>query len=377
MSACCLKRNIVSLLLLGCSMFGGSILPIQAAEPALRILNWDDYIAPDLIHAFEQQNAVSVEYMSYANLDEFSQLFFDPAQHFDLVVPPSRIVEFLANRELIRNLDETRLQHLDGLKQDLFREYRQQDTGALNGIPYLWGTTGLGVNRKALAQQGVASSIDSWALLFDPELRKKAAQCGIGLLNERDEMFAAALVYLGFSINTQDKEQLSQAGILLKSVVADVSYLHPLQFRKDLAAGKICVAVGYSGDLLASIAGNPDLEYFVPAEGGSLWVDVLAIPVNTTSADMAYRFINYLMTDNIAATNSEYLEYPTAMTSAIPFLDPLIASNNNIYPADRQMTTLELMAPRDRSTSRIMRRLWADVLCSHSEWCAVPLMSEF
>jgi putrescine transport system substrate-binding protein len=289
MSACYLKRNIVSLLLLGCSIFGCAILPIQAAEPVFRILNWDDYIAPDLIRAFEEQNAVSVEYISYSSLDEFSTLFFDPDQHFDLVVPPSRIVEFLANRELIRNLDESRLQHLDGLKQDLFREYRQQDTGALNGIPYMWGTTGLGVNRKALAEQGIASSIHSWALLFDPELRQKAAQCGIGLLNERDELFAAALVYLGFSINTQDKEQLSQAGILLKSVVAEVSYLHPLQFRKDLAAGKICVAVGYSGDLLSSIADNPDLEYFVPAEGGSLWVDVLAIPANTTAEDMAYR----------------------------------------------------------------------------------------
>jgi spermidine/putrescine-binding protein len=83
------------------------------------------------------------------------------------------------------------------------------------------------------------------------------------------------------------------------------------------------------------------------------------------------------MTDNIAAINSEYLEYPTAMTSAMPFLDPLIATNNKIYPPDIRMKTLELMAPRDRSTSRIMRRLWADVLCSHSEWCAVPLMSEF
>lgn len=347
------------------------------ANPTLKILNWDDYIAPEVIAGFEQKYGVEIDYSVYTSLDEFAGLFYDQNNQFDLIFPPSRIINVLKNGGLIQDLDIAKINRYNTIRQDIQTEFTQHDEGVASGVLYLWGTTGLGVNQKKLSEQGIAKESNSWKLLFDTDTRKKAAQCGIGLLNERDELFAAALAWLGYSVNTVKKTELVEAGQLLKEVISDVSYLHTTQFRQDLKDNKICVAVGYSGDLQAVAAENPEVSYFIPREGNALWMDAMAIPTNAASPELAYTFINYAMQSQVAADNTNYLAYPNGMEEASKYVDADIINNPQIYPPISRLRNMEALAPKDRKTARVMHRLWVSVLCSRGSWCSVPPISAF
>jgi putrescine transport system substrate-binding protein len=343
----------------------------------LRILNWGEYIAPAVIADFEQKYHVHIDYTGYYSIEEFSEKLFNPDLHFDVVFAASRIINSLDESSKIVALDNLRLPRLDEIRRDIMQQYQQQDSGKLHAIPYMWGTTGLGVNVALLQKLGIAEYKDSWALLFDPAVRHKAAQCGIALLNERDELFAAALVYLGFSVNSTNPDELAAAGLLLKQSTADASYLHATQYRTDLLNGKVCVAVGYSGNVLADIQGKPELAYFIPREGAAIWIDVMSVSSNTKEPDLAYHFIDFLMQPQNAARNSNYLSFPTAMQSAMPFIDKAIADNPAIYPAAGSNRHLEAMVPQDKAVSRIKHRLWVTAICSGRSWCSIPMTSFF
>jgi putrescine transport system substrate-binding protein len=355
-----------------------NIVSVQAqAARTLRILNWADYIDPDIIREFEQNHQVTVEYVPFTNVDEFSTLLFDHRNQFDLVFPPTRMVNILSANGYLKNIDSERLPEKQDIRAHIINDYYQQDDGALNALPYMWGTTGLGVNTRKLKELGLVGSENSWALLFDPVIRKKAAQCGIGLLNERDELFAAALLYLGYSANTLNHEQLNEAGLLLKDTMKDVSYLHTARFRQDLVDGKLCVAVGYSGDLLTEFARTHDLAYFIPKEGAAIRMVAMAIPENAPAPDLAYQFMEYLMRGDVAARNSAWLYSPSVMASATQYVSPEILANPAIYPEVSSLHQMETLSPRDRKTNRYVHRLWVEALCSGRSWCAVPMSSEF
>ncbi|WP_430459523.1 ABC transporter substrate-binding protein [Thalassolituus sp. LLYu03] len=347
------------------------------AGETLRVLNWGDYIDPDVIKEFEQKNNVTVEYVEYNSVDEFGTLFFNPKNQYDVIFPASRIVRRLAEANLIRPLDTSKLPDYRNLRSDIMAEYNQQDTGGVHGIPYMWGTTGMGVNKAEMQRLGIAEKEHTWALLFNSELRSKVASCGIALLNERDEIFAAALRYLGYSVNTQDEAQIDQAGELIKEALADVKYLHTTQYRDDLKAHKVCLVVGYSGDILGEIDGDEALTYVIPDEGAAMWIDIMSIPANSQHTEMAYRFVRFMMEAQIAARNSSYLAYPTAMQSALPYVDKDVLDTPVVYPSVAVLGKLEAMKPLERHTNTRMHRLWVKAMCSGRSWCSVPMKSFF
>lgn len=351
----------------------------EAAEnlKVLRILNWPDYMDPAVIKEFEQANQVQVVYTEFANVDEFSNLVFDNNSRFDLIFPPSRMMNVLAKNGYLQDIDMERLPAASDIRNHIINDYYQQDEGVLNGLPYMWGTTGLGVNTRKLQQLGLEGSEHSWKLLFDAETRKRAAQCGIALLNERDELFAAALLYLGYSANSLNHKQLSEAGELLKATLADVNYLHTAQFRQDLLDGKICVAVGYSGELISEFSQARDLAYFLPEEGAAIRMVAMAIPATAPNTDLAYEFMQYLMRADIAARNSAWLNSPSVMASAASYVSPALLANPMIYPEVSMLHQMETLSPRDRKTNRYVHRLWVEALCSSRKWCSVPTMSDF
>jgi len=349
------------------------------AEQTLRVLNWGDYIDPDVITEFESEFNAKVDYVTYDNVDEFSTKLFNPENKFDVIFPASRVVQRLSEAKLIRTLDVSKFPDYKGLRNDVMSMYLEQDSEpGLHGVPYMWGTTGIGENTVALKKAGIPENrLHSWAMLFDPGLRKKAATCGIALLNERDELFAGALIYLGYSINTTDKNQIEQAGELLKETLADVKYLHTTQYRPDLHDHKVCLVVGYSGDILAETGEDDALDYIIPDEGASLWVDVMAIPTNSENPNLAYAFIRYMMRSQIAARNSNYLAYPTAMETALPLVDKEVLDSPVVYPNVEVLNKLQAMNPLDKKTNSRMHRLWVRAMCTGRTWCSVPMTSFF
>jgi putrescine transport system substrate-binding protein len=343
----------------------------------LRILNWNEYVDPDVISQFETENNVTIEYVEFNNNDEFSDQFFDSKNQFDVIFPSSVIVGILKENNLIKKLDRSKFTHYKNINQIVMSGLKFEDENNEYTVPYMWGTTGIGYNVKSLKKVGINTDEISWSLIFDETQRKKAASCGIGLINERDEIFSAALSYLGYSINTKDNNQLKEAGELIKVAYRDIKYLHTNQYTDDLRENNICVGVGYSGDILAEIEENEDINYVIPSQGAAMWIDVMAIPTNSPSPDLAYRFIDFLMSPKAAAKNSDYAAYPTPMLDAQANVDPENLADNTIYPDEATLAMLQMIAPTDKKERRLKQRLWTKAICVQGRWCSVPMRSIF
>ena len=350
---------------------------VSQAQQVLNVLNWSEYIDPDVVSDFEQKHNAKINYTEFESVEQYTTEFFAKDAQFDVTFPGSTMLNLLIENNLIDTLDKSQLSHYNNLSKDVMKTLANHDKGNQHSIPYMWGTTGLGVNTKALKKLGLTNVQNSWSLIFDERSRKKIKSCGMALLNERDELFSAALTYLGYSVNTTSKDELRTAGTLLKETLTDAIYLHTSQQYTDLASGKVCVIVGYSGDVIGSTEENTDTAYFIPREGAPMWVDVMTISKNSTKKALAHAFINHLLDAKSAAKNSNFITYPTPVVAAEPFLEDDILSNPIIYPPQNIMSRLQAQAPQTRKVSNIKHRLWVKAICSGGKWCTVPMKSFF
>lgn len=353
------------------------ILSATTHAQSIRILNWGDYINPDVISEFESLKGIKVEYVEFNNNEEFFEAFFNNENKFDVIFPASYLVKTLKDNNLIKKLDKSKFKHHKNFNHVVMNGLKHQDKKNQYTVPYMWGTTGIGYNAKALRKLGIHDSDISWSLIFDKALREKVASCGIGVLNERDEIFSAALSYLGYSINTKEKSELTAAGSLIKEAYKDFSYLHTNQYTDDLKDNKICIGVGYSGDILAQTEENSDINYIIPNQGATMWIDVMAIPTNSQSPELAYEFIDYLMSAKASAQNSNYAAYPSPMLDAQVHVEPEILADKVIYPDTVTLANLAMIAPSGKKVRRIKHRLWVKAICVQGKWCSVPIRSFF
>lgn len=358
-----------------CTMIITLSLSFSVQSSTLRILNWGDYLDPDVITGFEERYNTKIEYVEFNNSEEFAEIFFDTNNKFDVIFPASDAVTVLRENNLITKLNKSKFSNYKNINNAVMDGLKLQDKHNQYTVPYMWGTTGIGFNAKTLKKYGIKAEDISWSLIFDEKQRKKVAKCGIGVVNERDEIFSAALNYLGHSINTQDKAQLIAAGALIKEAYVDFTYLHTNQYTDDLKDNKICVGIGYSGDILAQTEENPDIDYVIPNQGATMWIDVMAIPTNSPSPTLAYTFIDYLMSPEASAKNSNYAAYPTPMLNAQPFVDAEILSDNTIYPNEETLASLNMIAPATKKSRRLKHRLWVKAICIKGKWCSVPMRS--
>jgi putrescine transport system substrate-binding protein len=239
----------------------------------------------------------------------------------------------------------------------------------------MWGTTGIGINWTAAERAGVkrTSEVD-WSFVFDSEKREAFIACGIVPLNERDEVFAAALKYAGYSVNSTDKSELSIASDYIKSLAGDVKYFHSGIFNEELASGDACMVIGYSGDILAEAykAESDDIEYYIPEQGTAVWYDLLAIPSNAMHTEAAHAFINFLTSPEVAAANTNYNAYPNPLDTSLEYVDEEILHDEKIYPNEEVLKRLEGFSVLDRRTKRLKKKLWVIANCTAGAYCEVP-----
>ena len=348
-------------LLLGCN-----------GEPVgseLRIYNWTDYIAPETVALFEAQTGIRVTYDVFDSNEMLEAKLLSGASGYDIVVPTSDFMGRQIIAGVFQPLDPLQLPNHRYLDPQLMAVVAGLDEGNRYGVPYLWGTTGLGVNLDLVRQRlGEDAPLDSLALLFDPENISRLADCGVAVLDAPQELFGAALLYAGEDPRSMAPEPYGEvARPLLAAIRPYVRYFHSSQYINDLANGEICLAFGWSGDILqardrALEAGSDiSLAYFVPREGALLWFDMLAIPTDAPNVDNAHRFINFLLQPEVIAQVSNYVKYANANLAATPLLPADIRDDPAIYPpADvRDRLYTDVVTPP--SVDRVINRLWTAI----------------
>jgi len=339
------------------------------AHPVVHVYNWSDYITEEALAKFQEETGIRVVYDVYDANEILEAKLLAGNSGYDVVFPSARpFAQRHIKSGLYRPLDKFKLPNYQNLDPAIMGTLEDVDPGNTHIVPYMWGTTGIGYNvQQVTAALGASAPTDSWRLLFAPKLVSRLSACGVTLMDDPLEPIAAALFYQGKSPNTKDSKEVEAAAEALLAVRPYIRYFHSSQYINDLANGDICVAHGYSGDVLqardrADEAGNGvKIAYTIPAEGAVMWVDVMAIPADAPHPEQAHAFINFLLRPEVIAQITNYVSYANANQRATELVDKEIRGNSGIYPPAEVMRRLQPLQELPPKTQRQRVRTWTKV----------------
>ena len=311
----------------------------QAAE-TVKVYNWSDYIAPDTMKNFQRDTGIGFTYDLFDSNETLDGKLMTGNSGYDVVFPSNHFMARQIEGGALKKLDKSQLPNWKNLNPVLLKALEVNDPGNEHGFPYLWGSTGIGYNvAKVKAVLGDNAPVDSWDLIFKPENMAKLSKCGVAILDNGPEILPAALNYLGLPPHSKNPDDYKKAEDLLMKVRPYISYFHSSKYTSDLANGNICVAVGFSGDILqaetrAKEAKNGiEIGYSIPKEGAAIWFDMVAMPADAPDEKAAYSFMNYLLRPDVMAGISNYVHYANGNQQADALVSPEIKADTK--PADQ------------------------------------------
>lgn len=341
----------------------------SAEARVLHVYNWSDYVAEDTIARFQQATGIKVVYDVYDSNEMLEAKLVTGGSGYDVVFPSARP---FAQRQIASGiyapLDKTLLPNLSNIDPTLQAALADVDPGNAHAVPYMWGTTGIGINvgkvREALGED---ATLDSWSLLFDPANAAKLAKCGVSVLDDDQETFSAALIWLRQDPNSQDPAQIEAVKQAYAAIRPHIRYFNSSKYIDDLANGDLCLAMGYSGDVFqardrAEEAGNGvEIDYIIPEEGAVRWFDLMAIPKDAPHPKNAHAFIDFLLQPEVIADISDYVGYANPNTAATALMDPDIAQNPGVYPPQETLAKLVDPVSLPETLQRERVRAWTSI----------------
>src|SRR5260370_38186131 len=339
--------------------------PVSAqSRPIVNVYNWSDYIAPRIIDGFKRETGIELRYDTFDSNDTLEAKLLAGKSGYDVVVPTAYFLERQIKAGIFQKLDRAKLPNLSKLWPQIEQRLSKYDPGNQYAVNYMWGTTGIGFNTAKVRQVlGAEDAIDSWGVVFKPEMLARFKDCGIYLLDSSDDILPAALRYLGIDPNTTNPGDLQKSADLLAKVRPSVRKFHSSEYVNALASGEICLAVGFSGDIkqaqkrAAEAKNGVGIGYAIPQEGAQLWFDNLAVPRDAKNVAEAHAFINFLQKPEVAATNSNFVSYANGNLASQKFIDKAILDDKTIYPDDAVMSRFYVINAHDPKTNRLMNRL--------------------
>ena len=338
--------------------------PGGAEEKVLNVYNWSDYIDPQVIEDFQKETGITVRYDVFDSNEVLETKLLTGNSGYDVVVPSAYFLERQIKAGVFRKLDKSRLPNLANLDPELAGRAAGHDPGNEHGVVYMWGTTGIGYDAGKVRAIMPDAPVDSWRLVFDPAVISKFKDCGVSVLEDPTDMVGTVLLYLGKDPNSESEEDLKLAEQALLAIRPYVRQITSAQYIDGLANGELCIAVGYSGDVLqardrAAEAGKPvDIRFSIPKEGALMWFDTLAIPADAKHPGNAHLFIDYLLRPEVAARNSDFVNYANANAKATALVNEELRNDPGIYPTPETKARLQPNLSKSAEFTRLLNRAW-------------------
>lgn len=289
----------------------------------LNILNWGEYIDPELLNLFEKETGVKVNYVEMTSNEEMLLKLRSADCIYDLCFPSDYIIEQLIANDMLQPLDMSKIPNAKNISERIKQFTNVFDPDNKYSLPYLWGTVGILYNTKM-----VEGEVDSWDVLWDEKYVGQVWQYD----SVRDAI-AVALLKLGYDINTRSADEVNAAKEELIKQIPLLKGLGTDDIRSSMENGKAALAVIYSGDALECCSKNEDLAYVVPKEGSNVWFDNVVIPKSAKNVEAAHAFINFINDANLAARNTEYVYYSTPNQGALDLLGEEFTENAIFNPS--------------------------------------------
>ena len=292
-------------------------------DKTLNILNWGDYIDPELIAQFEEETGITVNYTTMTSNEEMLIKLRSSDCVYDLCFPSDYIVEKLIAEDLLYPLNYDNIPNVSNIDPEIMTVSDQFDPGNVYSVPYMWGTVGILYNTTM-----VDEPVTSWSILFD----EKYADQVIMYDSVRDSV-GIALLSLGYELNTRSEAEVAAArDALIYQKQHIVQAYGTDDIKTAMINGRAALAVNYSGDAYYAISENPDLAYCVPDEGSNIWFDNVIIPKTSSNKENAELFINFLCDAEVAKQNTEYICYSTPNKAAFDLLDESFTEDDTYNP---------------------------------------------
>jgi putrescine transport system substrate-binding protein len=345
----------------------GLVTAAAAQQRTVNVYNWSDYIDPKAMDEFTKTTGIKVVYDTYDNNEIVETKLLAGKSGYDIVVPSGPFLQRLIGAKIFQRLDKTKLPNLSNLWPEVTQRLAVFDPGNAHAVNYMWGTTGIGINVKKVRDALGDIPLNTWDLVLKPELASKLKACGIYMLDSPEDLFPGVLAYLGLNPDSKRIEDLTRAGDTLFRVRGNVQKFHSSEYINALANGDICVAVGYSGDMIqarkrAEEAKNGvEVSYIIPREGALMWFDSFAIPADSKNVAEAHEFINFMLRPEIAAMNTNFVSYASGNLAAKQFVKPEILNDPGIYPDEATFKRLFTNTAYDERSQRTVTRLWTRV----------------
>jgi putrescine transport system substrate-binding protein len=339
----------------------------SAQDQVVNVYNWSDYVGDGVLDDFTKETGIKVVYDVYDSMEMMETKLLAGGSGYDVIVPTDRNLARLIQAGVVQPLDKSKIPNLQYQWKEIADRLETYDPGLEHAANYMWGTTGIGYNVDKIKERMADAPLDSWAMIFDPAVISRFADCGVQVLDSADDMLPAALNYLGLPPDSKDSADLQKAGDLLKSIRPHIQKFHSSEYINALANGDICLAVGYSGDVLqardraAEADNGVTVDYSIPKEGALMWLDSFAIPADAPHVDAALAFINFMLKPEIAARNSNYVYYANGNKGSQQYLNEDVIGDKAIYPDEATIAKLYTTTPNDPRTQREVTRIWTEV----------------
>lgn len=340
-------------------------LGLKDEEKNLFIYSWASYIPQDIIKDFEKETGIHVVYDVFESIEALdTQLTLQSG--YDVVFPPAFPVFARGIRNnLFLALDYTKIPHAKELDPIILEKLKKADPHNQFGVPYLWGTTGIGYDHTAVSQRLKKPPPPTWGLLFDLSMVKRLAKGNIYLLDSPLDVLQAALLYLGYPPSTCDMNLWKKAIHLIVTIHPFIASFEGSKQVDNLVDGQSEILQGFSTYIyMASEKGKSvkkDIRYLIPQEGAIAWFDMMAIPKKAPHPHNAHIFINFILKPSIIARITNTICAANAVKTSYPFIHQKLRCDPFIFPDEKTMKRIYSDQLYEDDLLRSLLREWLKV----------------
>jgi spermidine/putrescine-binding protein len=342
-----LAQAIIFLLLIALASCGGD--STTESTHRVNIYGWVNYFPPEKLTQFTKDTGIEVVLDTYASNEELIEKLSAGVSDYDVANPSDYILKALIQNHLLAQLDHSQISNLNNTAE----RYRNSsfDPGSRYSVPFLVSFAGIGYDRTK-----VTEPVDSWGILWNPKYKNH-----ILMLDDPMDCFAVALKWMGYSVNTQKREELEAARDALLKQKPLVKVYNSTNYDEILASGDVWLAHGWNGDIAKVGKNNPNISFVVPREGSALSVDYLVIPRMAPHKREAHTFINYFLSAQVGAAVVNFNSFSTANEASKPFIHPDLLKNLAVFPDPQTIKRFESVITPTGETAQLRDRFWTEV----------------